>query len=55
MEGLEFLFSIIGLGMLIHWLLVHDKRSDQPTQGFFAMRESETIGSVQPRRTRLSS
>lgn len=54
MEGLEFLFSLIGLGMLVHWLLVHDKKSDKPTRGLFAMHEPDS-GAGEPQPTRRLS
>ena len=50
MEGLEFLFSIIGFGLLIYWVLVHDKSPDQPTRGFFIMREPGNAPSTESRR-----
>lgn len=41
MEGLEFLGTIIVIGMLVHWFLRHDRAPDRPTAGLFAMREDD--------------
>jgi hypothetical protein len=30
---------MIGLGMLVRWLMIHDGSPDQRTNGYFAMRE----------------
>jgi len=39
MEGTAYLFMLIGVAMLLRWFLVHDKKPDEKTGGFFAMRE----------------
>ncbi len=41
MEGTAYLFMLIGVAMLLHWFLVHDKKPDEKTGGLFAMREPE--------------
>ena len=40
MDGLFFLFSIIGIGMVMRWLVQNDRVApDKPTTGWFAMTE----------------
>lgn len=38
MDALYFLCSIIGIGVVMHWLIINDKVApDKPTQGLLAM------------------
>ena len=50
MDGLFFLLSIVGIGLVMRWLIVNDRVGpDQPTSGLFAMSDESTQRKTKPR------
>jgi hypothetical protein len=51
MDGVFFLMSIVGVGLVMWWVLQNDKASpDKPTKGLFAM--AKDGGGIRPRTSR---